>query len=169
MQNEGTVNMEEIYDDLKFKNRKVFHEIFQKEPASCCFCISCAFFTCCSKHEYRNAYEQRDVILDDVILKEWVFVCLAEHRKRKPKKIIPYYISAEYNVSEASASNELHITGRFVFVSAARDKLELRALAEEPARPQKNMDGNVEEHYLRVRTHFEPSKRFCRSFLILWK
>lgn len=83
----------------------------------------------------------------DEYLTENVFFCRGETISPTQYEVIKYFISQEYNVSDASSNQ--YIAGRFVFRREG-DKIQYDALAEEPAKVVEQ-DKNVEQLYLETR------------------
>lgn len=116
-------------------------------------------------YQYTNPFRQKEFSMIDIDfqrmkVKEYVFICLLKERLHGTIRIIPYYVSKEYNVSPERG--QYYSPGRFIFwnhnPSIPYNYNEYPLLAEEPAIVYKSLsqDYNVELHYLRTRKYQQP-------------
>ena len=155
------MNKKRTYRKLKQDEyREIFNEIYLKSPNR----RTCFRFR--PKYDYVNPYRLHTVRVDTPIIitrEAYAFVCLVKTRKakrsRKPKILVPYYVSKEYNVM-AGQIPALRIAGRFVFKPEPLI-LDLVILAEEPAKVNESEDFDLEHYYLTLRRDRKPGTFCC--------
>jgi hypothetical protein len=154
--------------ERKDKYRNIFNEIYEQSPdRRTCFRLR-------PKYDYVNPYRLQSVRVDGVVdgrssvvsRRDYAFVCLIKDRTRRyANRLIPYYVSKEYNVISGQTSQR--IAGRFVFKQPPAN-IQLVLLAEEPATVHENPDDNIELQYLQRRRNHDPGKigkRYTYSIL----
>ena len=141
-------NNKVIYANLRERHANIYGQFYDsKKPSSRDMIAS-------------NPYKLRDVTVEEVVVQEDVYICLA--RNRVTQKIIEYFISLSYNIVNDDHYKYDQKKGIFVFAFDERKDVVVIALAEEPGYISEHAQGLIKVTQYK---NFQDGRIFSTYFL----